>query len=729
MKKFFSAVLIAVMLVPVWAGDSFAARQIVNPGGTVDVNGQNEGVDMQGGAGTLIVGVGFPNIGAVGGPSVTTTAANTDDIDFNNLVTSTVSGDVGTVGLFFLDVTAIGNATVNFQGTVFTTTGNLGTGTVSLNSGTGTNIGAWNFTGDGTVSLAANTTNTGALTTTAGAQTGTLSLASASQWTGAVGGAIGLRSINVVGGTNTAGVTAGITGAVDVFGASLLTNRLNITGALTTHAASVINTTLASTSIYGRIVPTGASTLVNGITVNALVPSTAVLLVGNEFDIIQATSGTTGVTPLTTIQNPTNPLYTFTGVSSTNGILRIRLTGTPMGSVSSPAVQSLQNTPQTADILVVEAAINALTTTDAVNNAAAQLDPTNNGAATQGTFNPVNTAINAITTHLGEYGNYNPDSSSHPDESGRSGVRDRRDVDRSKSSIGDRTNIRSGVSTGDFWTDNGIWVKGFGDDTTQDAHKGVNGYDSNMWGAIGGIDGILRDNVLLGIAGGYAATNVDNKGEGGGTDIDSYIGTIYASFDDASPWYADAGLAFTWQDYDSARRIVFPGIDRTATSDPDGQTYTAFGDIGYVIPIDPQWNITPMAGLTYNHTNIDSYTEDGAGDLSLNVDNQEYDQLLGSLGARVDTTIHADYGKWVPEVHARWLYDFIGDQVATTSTFAPGGASFDTNGLDPEQSTYNLGTGITFYSKGNLNITGMYDYRFGTDFASHTGTGTVRWTF
>ena len=247
-----------------------------------------------------------------------------------------------------------------------------------------------------------------------------------------------------------------------------------------------------------------------------------------------------------------------------------------------------------------------------------------------------------------------------------------------------------------------------------------------MWGVM---DGIVQNDLLLGIAGGYAATNVDNKGDTGATDISSYIGTIYLSYDDPSPWYGDMGVTFTWNSFDSSRRIVFPGVDRTADSSPDGQTYTGFWDLGYVVPINAQWNITPMAGLTYSHTSIDKYTEAGAGDLDLTVNSQSYDQLLSSLGVRVDATIKESSGKWVPEAHFRWLYDFIGDQVATTSTFTGGGSSFSTNGLSPEQSTYNFGMGLTFYSKGNVSITGTYDYRFGTNFSSHTGLGTVRYTF
>ncbi|MBV5335702.1 hypothetical protein JZU48_01420, partial [bacterium] len=86
-------------------------------------------------------------------------------------------------------------------------------------------------------------------TTTVGANTGSLSLGGGSVLNGAVGGAVGLKNISVVGGTDTTGVSATITGAVDAYNFTLGTNTLNIGGALTIAnigPSGVINTTLGS---------------------------------------------------------------------------------------------------------------------------------------------------------------------------------------------------------------------------------------------------------------------------------------------------------------------------------------------------------------------------------------------------------------------------------------------------------------------------------------------------
>ncbi|MDE8344244.1 MAG: hypothetical protein POG24_10555, partial [Acidocella sp.] len=270
MKPITASLTVAVALTA-WAPASFAQRQsAVGPGNIpLSASGTTYGVDMTGSAttGTLIVGtVGGPETDiftnntalAITPLAVSTDASNQSSILFNS--SSTVYGGIGTIlpgGPVFLNISgATANSTVNFLGGVYATTIDVtGTGTMNFNNG-GFNDGATNFGADGTVSLAPNTTLIGALTTTAGADTGTLNLGNASELNGAAGGAIGLKAINVLGGSNLAGGSATISGAVDAYAINLGTNTLNIGGALTLAnmtPSGVINTTIASQSVYGNI--------------------------------------------------------------------------------------------------------------------------------------------------------------------------------------------------------------------------------------------------------------------------------------------------------------------------------------------------------------------------------------------------------------------------------------------------------------------------------------------
>ena len=281
-----------------WGPSSFAQQQTaVGPGITpLDAAGERYGVEMSGSAttGTLTVGVvGGPNMNidtsnnpiAPGSVAISTEASSSGNIVFNS--GSTVYGNIGVTqpgGPFLLDIAAGNTGTVvNFDGSVYATILNVtGTGTVDFKSGA-INIMATNFAANGTIVLAPNTTLIGALTTTAGASTGTLSLGAGSTLNGAAGGAIGLESINVLGGSNRAGVVATITGAVDSFGFALKTNTLNIGGALTIAnlaPSGVIDTTLASATVYGDIRVVGSTNLGPSLTIDVTVPATAHLTVG-----------------------------------------------------------------------------------------------------------------------------------------------------------------------------------------------------------------------------------------------------------------------------------------------------------------------------------------------------------------------------------------------------------------------------------------------------------------
>ncbi len=327
--------LFFVTTMAVWCTPSFAVQSVVGSGSVSGVNpgaagtGVLEGVAMSGGVGTLTVGTqdiytansSGGNVGDASLSAVSTTASAVSSINFtgNSTVYGRISGVTGDEKTFVLITAGSSGNTVNFLGRVNTTDLSIGTGTVNFKSGSGianNNNARMNITGvGGTVGIAANTTVIGALTTTAGDGTGTLSLASGSQLTGDVGnGAAKIHTINVVGGTNTAGVNAGITGAVYTHEFSLLTNTLAIDGAFTIATAGTFNTTLAGTSLsqYGHITATGAANIGTGIGVNVTVPSGTYIPLGTLFDIVNATGAISpNIVPTITTVGVSNPLYTF----------------------------------------------------------------------------------------------------------------------------------------------------------------------------------------------------------------------------------------------------------------------------------------------------------------------------------------------------------------------------------------------------------------------------------
>ncbi|MFA5275886.1 MAG: hypothetical protein WC417_03230 [Candidatus Omnitrophota bacterium] len=361
--------LFLVVAIVAWCAPVFAAPQSIPPNATLSADGVNDGVLITAPATLTVDGTGgFANIGDTLGVSVNTDAADQGTVVFSTI--SVVSGDMGDNTRTLADIQLVdGATTVTFNGAVYSVLMKVAANTKAVfNDGSINNKAAVNFTGDGTIDVAANTKVTGALTN-AGADTGTLNLYGAAsgtdQWTGAVGGASGLKSINVVGGSNTAGIFSKITGAVNVYDLELATNTLNIDGALTLHSSSIINTTLASASVYGKVVPTGVATEVDGFSVNVAVPSGSYLPVGTLFNIVDATSGTGDIPVVVTLAAGTNPLYTFSANPTTNGLVQIEVTGSPIkpadplpDPIADVVDDALETLPVDSEIVL---AINALT--------------------------------------------------------------------------------------------------------------------------------------------------------------------------------------------------------------------------------------------------------------------------------------------------------------------------------------------------------------------------------
>ena len=699
MKRIFF-LLVFVAAIAAWCTPSFAARQSVIADAQLDDDGELDGVDIAD-AVTLSVGVGGgpkldiftnnPLLNSVD-PAVKVLGANDSSMVIFN-VSSSVWGDMGqtTDGVLHL-ITANNGTTVDFLKSVYSTGLNVGTGRVNFMGGaTSTNTVAMNFAGagtTGTISLAPYTLVTGALITGTD-NTGTLEFGNMSQLTGAV---TGIHAIKVVGGDNTAGVSATITGAVDAYSFSLLTNTLNIDGALTLHDGSIINTTLASPSIYGHIVPTGAANLGATLDVDVTVPSTAYIPVGTLFNIVDATSGTDGSVVTVEVQDPTNPLYLFSAVplaGTTNGLVQITTDQIPMQVSSNPVVPVLAALPVTVDLTDILGPLNALTDPAAIDDAVAQLAPsTPSLAAPLVTFQGIRRFQNLWLSRLDMCSQV-----SEPNEN-NSNCRD--------------NEPRSG------W-----WLKGFGYYGEQDARDAFTGYDSRILGTMIAYDAPLGLDTRAGLGFGYARSTIEGETFDADTDFDTYLAMAFLGHE-RGPWFVNGSASFGWNEYSSMRHIVFPGVNRTANAEYSGQDYTAFASTGLHFSAQ-ELTITPLASLQYTRMHLSGYTEKDAGDINLKVKPQDYDFLESGLGVKVERYFSDDLGRtsFVPEIHFNWFHDLSNPELEQTAEFAVGSSSFTTPGLKTTDDLFNVGGGLTLLScvcsATTWSLEAVYDYDWTND--------------
>ncbi|MDP3634839.1 autotransporter domain-containing protein [Phenylobacterium sp.] len=712
------------------------AREVVVLPGVVSPVGVASGVDTQG-PGTLTVGAQDINTGNDAGGGITTSAANTANIRFNN--NSTVTGFVGATGSTFLNIAAGANGnTVTFNGPVYATTFTVtGSGTVNFNRGFTSNTGSTlDFAGDGFVNVGAGQTVKAALTNTAGANTGTLTLNSGSIFDGAVGAASGLKLVRVSGGN------ALITGQVKAGTYTLDTNTLNVAGAFAIPVAGTINTTIFSPSLYGKIVPVGAATI--GDALKVMVTVTGPIANGTSFNIVDATSGTTG----STVTATSNTLrYAFSAAPTVAGQVRITTTQIPLVDVVTPVVVPpgvpvvpgapvvpvvplppavspvlpiviapvIDALPVTSANVGILTAITLLPSAPAIAAALAQLGPgTANLASPQVAFRATQRFQDLWASNLQGQPSCAQDSQMRDREA-------RRAADASACQVDDDRRPH-------------LWMTGFGYERSpfsSDRQGDVAGYEGNesrIAGAMVAYDAPIGDNARAGLGLRYALSSVDGNNGGAGVNparshgnISSYQATAYVGYAPGA-WFLNGSIAYGFDDYSGFRHVAFTGVDSTAVADYSGSQFTAFATTGYHFGLgDGRTVVTPYATLQYTDLRTDAYTETGDPSLNLKVAAQQYDFLQSGLGVKISRDMPmAGPGIFRPEIHGKWLHSMSEEMMTNTATFESGGPAFTVNGLKADADTFNVGAGFTYKSLGAWSVGAGYDYLWRTqNYSAH----------
>ena len=182
-----------------------------------------------------------------------------------------------------------------------------------------------------------------------------------------------------------------------------------------------------------------------------------------------------------------------------------------------------------------------------------------------------------------------------------------------------------------------------------------------------GADYQISEHLLVGAFFGYAHGSASLDEEGSNASSNSYIPGIYASYTDDG-WYANGLVAGGVSDFDVNRNIEFPGFSASTEASPTGEEEYAYFSGGRDYHFK-NWTVGPTGGLQYVHSTIDSFTENGAGLLDLNVNSHSEDSLRSRLGGRV--YLAAPYGPvlWRPFLDAAWQHEFMENSNSLTAQF------------------------------------------------------------
>ncbi|MCF8495965.1 MAG: autotransporter domain-containing protein [Alphaproteobacteria bacterium] len=282
----------------------------------------------------------------------------------------------------------------------------------------------------------------------------------------------------------------------------------------------------------------------------------------------------------------------------------------------------------------------------------------------------------------------------------------------------------TGMVAGNVSQGLGIWGQVFGATGNQDVRDGVVGYDVDTYGVAVGVDTeTLAEGWVWGLGFSYANSNVDSKNANTTeTDVDNYQIALYGQYDWDDRSYVNGQVGYAFGNVDSTRHNVGGLSGVNANADYDADQIAARLEAGRDFSGGGNMTVTPKVLANYLHYDADDYTETGAGTANLNVDSEAVN--LFELGVGVDVSWlsqNADGSYFKPGVHAGVRHDLIGDEIQSTSTFTGGGAAFETQGVDPAQTTFNVGAQMTYFTVDNWELSAAYDYEAKADYDAHAG--------
>ena len=248
----------------------------------------------------------------------------------------------------------------------------------------------------------------------------------------------------------------------------------------------------------------------------------------------------------------------------------------------------------------------------------------------------------------------------------------------------------------------------------QDSSINQSGYDFTSTSLTFGLDRRFSDNLALGIFGGVNQTDTDINDAGSKSDVTGGTLGLYGTRQ-WGEFYMDGAISYGLSRHENTRRIVLPGIDRKAISDPDGGLFSMYAGIGRDFEVSG-WNITPYAAIRYIRAEIDGYTETGAGSLNLSVDSHETDFIQPGIGARVSKTYSSPLGELTPFLTASYRHRYgedegsVGARLADVQT--PG---FSVATDSPDNAFGTAGAGLTLNFKNNASLKLEYNTVVGDD--------------
>jgi outer membrane autotransporter protein len=277
--------------------------------------------------------------------------------------------------------------------------------------------------------------------------------------------------------------------------------------------------------------------------------------------------------------------------------------------------------------------------------------------------------------------------------------------------------------------DLGLWAAGYGSFGDQEGDRRAPDYDYWVSGVALGLDHALDAGTTVGLAVGFAEGEISHD-NGDDQSLEGIQAAFYGGhrvplgFGELA---IDASAGGAYTSYDSERALRFGGLDRKATGDTEAWSYWGNLALRYETTVAEGLALSPEASLRALRTEVDGFSETGAGAANLIVSDFESESLRGRLGGRLRSS-HRTSGGWriIPEARAFVSHEFADDHLTLDLRLEGLGGGFTSRTSDVARTSGVFGLTLTAEDGQDLAIFLDYEGEASQDRSVHSLYGGVK---
>lgn len=284
---------------------------------------------------------------------------------------------------------------------------------------------------------------------------------------------------------------------------------------------------------------------------------------------------------------------------------------------------------------------------------------------------------------------------------------------------------------GDTWQ-HGVWARASISHSKDKANNKTaeyfSGYKTKGHSNTIGVDSLINDNLLMGLAytNAYTSIKLQNQNAGNVDKARTNMFSLYGSYNIPNyNWFVDGTISYAES---VIRGKNIRNGDEVASSKYKSHLYSGSVSLVYNYHTSNDIYITPSLGMTGSLIKDSGYKETGTNFQNLNVAKKHYNKLSSTLGVRTFKNINQGKLTITPELYSFINYSLKNKTPSINAQLQGIDETLPTINFKSNKVDYNLGVGISL--KHNMMEYGVnYTVTFAKKYEAHSGSLKVRINF